>query len=147
MLKTGLYEQVIYKQLDKELSECEDKLSQTVHIDEGESSKVLSKYVAEIIEKGLDNLIDKGGNVQDQIGLVNQIVSTVISGTKDIKFDELSIAPRAEQLLSFLNKKDCILAVNEKAEIIRPETSIAQSSLFTGAINEPQMFTELKNRV
>lgn len=147
MLKTGLYEQVIYKQLDKELSECEDKLSQTVHIDEGESSKVLSKYVAEIIEKGLDNLIDKGGNVQDQIGLVNQIVSTVISGTKDIKFDELSIAPRAEQLLSFLNKKDCILAVNEKAEIIRPETSIAQSSLFTGAINEPQMFTELKKEI
>ena len=37
--------------------------------------------------------------------------------------------------------------MNEKAEIVCPETSIAQSSLFTGAIHEPQMFTELKKEI
>lgn len=147
MLKTGLYEQVINKLLDKELTESDDKLSQTAPIDEGEASKILSQYVVEIIEKGLDFVHDKGGNLQDQIGLINRIVSTIILETKETDFDELSIAERAELLLALLNKKNSILAVNEKAEIVRPETSIAQSSLFTGAKNEPQMFTELKKEI
>ena len=37
--------------------------------------------------------------------------------------------------------------MDEKAQVIRPETSIAQSSLFTGAIHEPQMYTELKKEI
>ncbi len=147
MLKTGLYEQVINKLLDKELSENVDKLSQTARIDEGEASKILSQYVAEIIEKGLDYVHDKGGDVKKQIQLINRIVSTIISETDETDFNELSVAERAEQLLALLNKKDTILAINEKAEIIRPETSIAQSSLFTGANNEPQMFNELNKEI
>ena len=147
MLKTGLYEQVINKLLEKELFESKDKLSQTARIDEGEASKILSQYVAEIIEKGLDYVHDKGGDVKKQIQLINRIVSTIISETRETDFNELSVAERAEQLLALLNKKDTILAVNEKAEIVRPETSIAQSSLFTGAINEPQMFNELNKEI
>ncbi len=49
MLHDGLYEQVINKALDRELA-VTDKLAQTSPIDEGESSKVLAKYIAEIIE-------------------------------------------------------------------------------------------------
>ena len=53
MLRNGLYEQVINKALEGELATT-DKLVETAPIDGGESSKVLSKYIAEIIEKGLD---------------------------------------------------------------------------------------------
>ncbi len=146
MLKNGLYEQIINKALDSELSTT-DKLSKVAPIDTAEASKVLAKYISEIIEKGLNNLRDNGGDVSAQVELVNKIVATIIEETDEADFDELSVADRAEQLLALFDKQNNILALDEKAEIIRPETSIAQSSLFTGAIHEPQMFTELKKEI
>ena len=147
MLKVGLYEQVINELLDSQIGESSDKLFQTAPIDDEEASKILSKYTTEIIEKALDNVRDNGGNLQDQIDLINRIISSLQSETEDIEFNQMTIAKRAEQLLAILSKKNSILAINEKAEIIRPETSIAHSSLFTGAIHEPQMFTELKKEI
>ena len=146
MLHNGLYEQIINKGLDSELS-VTDKLSQTAPIDSAEASKVLAKYVAEIVEKGLNNVKDNGGDLNSQVDLVNRIVSTIMTETKEADFDTLSVAERAEQLLALFDKKNNVLALDEKVEIIRPETSIAQSSLFTGAIHEPQMFTELKKEI
>ncbi len=52
MLHDGLYGQVINKGLDSELASA-DKLSQTAPIDTAEASKVLAKYVAEVVERGL----------------------------------------------------------------------------------------------
>ena len=147
MLHPGLYEQIINKGLNKELAESTDKLCQTAPIDTGESSKVLAKYITEIVEKGLDNVRDNGGDLSAQVELVNKIVTTIMTETKEADFDTLAVAQRAEQLLALLERKNSIFAVNEKAEIVRPETSIAQSSLFTGAIHEPQMFTELKKEI
>ena len=147
MLHNGLYEQIINKSLDNELA-ATDKLCQTAPIDEGESSKVLARYIAEIIEKGLDNVRENGGDLSAQVELVNKIVTTIMTETKEADFDEMAVAKRAEQLLALYDKRNCILALDEKATgIIRPETSIAQSSLFTGAIHEPQMFTELKKEI
>ena len=146
MLHDGLYEQVISRELDSELSST-DKLSQTAPIDSEEASKILSKYVAEIVEKGLENVKDNGGDLSSQVELVNRIVSTITSETHEPEFDSQSVAQRAEQLLALMDKQNNILAVNEKARIVRPETSIAMSSLFTGAIHEPQMYTELKKEI
>lgn len=146
MLHDGLYEQIINKSLEAEL-ENTDKLSTTAPIDRAEASKVLAKYIAEIVEKGLDNVIDNGGDISSQVALTNRIISTIVSETEDDEFDEMSVAKRAEQLLSLFDKKNSILALDEKAAIIRPETSLAQSSLFTGAIHEPQMYSELKKEI
>ena len=75
MLHDGLYEQVINKGLDSELANA-DKLSQTAPIDTAEASKVLAKYVAEVVERGLDNLRDNGGDLNAQVALANQIITT-----------------------------------------------------------------------
>ena len=146
MLNNGLYEQVINKSLDNELA-ITDKLIQTASIDPAEAAKVLSQYISEIVEKGLQNVRDNGGDVSSQVELVNKIISSVVSGTQETSFDLMSVAERAEMLLALIERKNDIHALNDKAEIIRPETSIAQSSLFTGAIHEPQMFTELKKEI
>ena len=146
MLHDGLYEQIINKGLDSELSGSE-KLSQTAPIDTAEASKVLAKYVAEVVERGLDNLKDNGGDINAQVALANQIINTIIAETNDSDFDSLSVAERAEQLLALFDRQNTIWALDEKAQVVRPETSIAQSSLFTGAVHEPQMYTELKKEI
>lgn len=146
MLHDGLYEQIINKKLETELAST-DKRSTTAPIDRAEASKILAKYIAEVVEKGLDNVADNGGDVHAQVALANRIISTIIHETKENELGEMTVAEQAEQLLSLFDKKNSILALNEKAAIIRPETSIAQSSLFTGAIHEPQMFTELKKEI
>ena len=146
MLHDGLYEQVINKGLDSELASA-DKLSQTAPIDTAEASKVLAKYVAEVVERGLDNLRDNGGDLNAQVALANQIITTIQAETKEADFDSLSVAERAEQLLALFDRQNSIWALDEKAQVIRPETSIAQSSLFTGAVHEPQMYTELKKEI
>ena len=81
MLKNGIYKQIINKSLDAELSTT-DKLSTTVPIDSAEASKVLAKYIAEVVEKGLDNVADNGGDVSSQVALANRIISTIIHETK-----------------------------------------------------------------
>ena len=147
MLKTGLYEKVISRDLGIQIDSQTDKLTKTATIDEAEASKILAKYIAQIVEKGLDNLVDNGGNIQTQIALANKIVSTIKTETREDVFDGMSVDERAEQLLALLDKTNTIYALNEKAEIVRPVTSLSQSSLFTGAVNEPQMFTELKKEI
>lgn len=146
MLHDGLYEQIINNSLEKELDSTE-KLSTTAPIDSAEAAKVLAKYVAEVVEKGLDNIVDNGGDINSQVALANRIISTIICETKENTFDDMMVAKRAEQLLALFDRKNNILALDEKAAIVRPETSIAQSSLFTGAIHEPQMYTELKKEI
>ena len=146
MLPTGLYEQIISKALDRELA-ISDKRSQTAPIDDAEAAKILAKYVAEIVERGLENVKDNGGGLNSQVELVNRIVSTIVNETREEAFEGMSVAERAEQLLALLDTKNTIHAVDARAEIVRPETSIAQSSLFTGAAHEPQMYTALKKEI
>lgn len=126
MLHDGLYEQIINKGLETELS-VTDKLSTTAPIDSAEASKVLAKYIAEVVEKGLDNVADNGGDVSSQVALANRIISTIITETKENELDEMTVAERAEQLLALFDKKISILSLDEKAAIIRPETSMRKA--------------------
>ena len=147
MLKPGLYEQVINNELGQELDAATDKLKETAPIDDAEASRVLAKYVTEIIEKGLENVKDNGGDLHSQVSLANKIVSLIRHETEEAAFDGLTVDQRAEQLLALLSRENSVYALDERRAIVRPETSIAQSSLFTGAIHEPSMFTELKKEI
>ena len=148
MLHPGLYEQVINNALTGELAEIPEACKSVAPIDKAEASKVLAQYLADVVQKGLDNVLDNGGDISAQIGLTNQIVDLIQHTTKEADFAALGVDRRAEQLLALLRETDPRLAVGKTAaDIERPETSIAQSSLFTGAVHEPQMFTELKKEI
>lgn len=147
MLKLGLYEQVISRVLRKELNSERGKLISTTPIDKEEASKILAKYMTGIIERSLENVKGNGGNLKIQVELVNRVIETINTEIGESSIDIFSVDERAEQLLAFLEKKNTIQSLDDRVPIIRPESSIAQSSLFTGALNEPSMFTELKKEI
>ena len=148
MLHHGLYEQVINNALHSELAEISEARKAVAPIDKAEASKVLAQYLADVVQKGLDNVLDNGGDISAQISLTNQIIEIIQNTTKEADFAALGVDQRAEQLLALLRENDPRLAVGKTAsDLERPETSISQSSLFTGAIHEPQMYTELKKEI
>ncbi len=144
MLKPGLYEQVINKELSDEIGSSSQLIDKR-NIDKAEAPKVLAGYLSEIIEKGLSRLA--GDDIEGQVSLANRIVSTVTELTGDDEFDGLSVDERAEQLLAVVNIQNNADAVRGRITMTRPETSLASSSLFTGAGHEPQMMTELKKEI
>lgn len=150
MLKSGIYEQVINKELSSQLEEYRGNLEKIIKvesIDLEEASIVLAKYLSEVIQKGLSSIKDNRKDINIQINLCNSLIDTVVRETGEQALGELSVDKRAEMLLALIDTKNTIHAVDSKADIVRPVTSIAQSSLFTGAVHEPSMFTELKREI
>ena len=58
MLHHGLYEQIINTALNRELSEIPNARKSVAPIDKAEASKVLAQYLADVVQKGLDNVLD-----------------------------------------------------------------------------------------
>ena len=144
MLKPGLYEQVINKELSDKIDDSAQLIDKR-NIDKAEAPQVLAGYLSEVIEKGLSRLA--GDDIEGQLGLANKIVSAVTELTGDEEFDGLSVDQRAEQLLAVANMQNNADTMKRRITMTRPETSLASSSLFTGAGHEPQMMTELKKEI
>ena len=145
MLKRGLYEQVINKSLDRELECSDDIVTSTGKLDGAEAPQILPHYISELVEKGLRQV--SSDDISGQLSLANRIVSAIADVTGDSDFDGMSVAERAEQLLAVAEKKNSLTAVTGEFSPVRPETSLAASSLFTGSIHEPSMMSELKKEI
>ena len=147
MLRPGIYELPITRQLANQLDNLPDNRKATAAIDQAEASSVLSAYVAQVVRRALERMQDAHQELPEQLHLVNQLI-TLAGGVMDEDADGLSVDERAQQLLTLLAEQDPRLALGKSAkDVQRPETSLAQSSLFTGAVHEPQMFSELKKEI
>ncbi len=162
MLSFGLYEQVINNIMQQHLDHISTEMTlvQTGTIDSAESSKILSVYLALVIRDVLDYIECENGALDNRIALCNNLVEYIAatiekgeSGFKpscqlaDLVRDKI-IHKDAKLLLALVDKKGTKMALNpEKATLIRPDTSIAENSLFTGAIHEPSMVSELKKEI
>ena len=142
MLKPGLYEQLINEQLKQELDVIPEARKATGDLDAAEAPKVFAQYIASLVEEKLEAISDKEGGVDAQARLVNEMIAALESS-------EMSVAEGSKQLLAITAQNDPRLALGKETKDImtRPETSLAQSSLFTGAVHEPQMFSELKKEI
>ena len=144
MLQSGLYEQLITTALRRELAAIPDERQSVAPIDKAEAAEVLSRYVAEVTRAVLERMQESKLDVQAQIALVNRMVKLLAEDYEP----SLAVDEKAEQLLALLKAQDPMLVLGKRAsDMTRPETSLAMSSLFTGAVHEPQMFSELKKEI
>ena len=142
MLHPGLYEQLINRALRQELDTIPAERKSVMPVDPAEAAEVLSRYIAEAAKRALSGMAEGRGDVADQVALANRLIGLLP------ETDGQGIDERAEQLMALLAEQDPALALGRTAiDAVRPETSIAQSSLFTGAVHEPQMFSEFKKEI
>ncbi len=147
MLRKGLYEQVVNQEIKEELDVISDAEKHVEKIDTAEAASVLTQYLSEVVRKGLDCVA--GDDITAQLSLVNKIIDLVSEETEESEISNLVVDNSGQQLLALLSADDPMLHIGLKKakDLPRPETSIAQSSLFTGAVHEPQMYSELKKEI
>lgn len=144
-LKQGIYERLIDRSLERELSEIsgEDRFEiRKEPVPDVDLPAILSRHVAKILKRRLVEIAEKFGSngIARQLSETNRLL-------ENLGMESLEVPPEAEQLLALFDRTNRIFALDSKAPVIRPETSIANTSLFTGAVREPQMFSELKREI
>ena len=148
-LNNGFYESVINKLIDEEIQIIQSKKDQYIDkkdMDKEEGSSILSKYMSKVINKSL-NRISGEDKLNKQVETCNKIINLLIDELQLDDFDEFLINENAELLFAVLNSIDSKLISNYKNNKIRPITSIATNSLFTGAKNEPSLGSELVKEI
>ena len=138
MLQPGLYEQLIDAGLARALDSIPAERIAEEAVDPAESAYVLSEYIAEAARGALEAIGD--GAPEKQLKLINRMLGALKDGDREVP-------EPARKLTALLAEKDPRLIGGKAADLPRPETSIAASSLFTGAAHEPAMFAELKSEI
>lgn len=153
----GIYEQIINQIIYNSLRELDRESFNANLLDAAESSKVLSEYLARIIREVFDYIDDSETQVENRVALCNSIIGHIVycveKGEFSFKNSEsfikrlkgFFVQQKGEVLLALMDKRQQKLIGKDK--IVRPDTSIAENSLFTGAVHEPSMISEIKKEI
>jgi len=142
-LRKGIYEQVINKAINDEIKKNINDLDvYKEKIDHTDSSNILSSYLKYVLNNGLDYYKSSKMDLEKQIEVVNMLISEFSKIIKDGDFNNYQIDE--DNLLRGVFNRDII---KKDVNKIYPITSIAKSSLFTGANTEPTVFSELNKEI
>lgn len=153
MLKDGIYEEIITKNMKRILSDLkQDNFEVELDsLDKEESRVKLSSYVSYITRKALtyireDEDTSKEEVLLRQIKLCNEVIDKLNEVLPEEDFQGLHIAEEGQVLSSIYSTLNNVRSIG-KIKSSRPVSSIAESSLFTGSSVEPNMLNELKKEI
>ena len=157
MLSSGVYEQIVNNRIHDELTQL-DPLQFDIQLESLEADdarRILTIYISYVIQQGLHYIRDSFPSTKEkesliaQIKLCNDIVEEVALHTKEPDFEDNLILEKGEVLTSLYQKLNTARGISNKAKynVVRPETSIVENTLFTGSQNEPSMLSELKKEI
>lgn len=146
-MKNGIYEEIINKKILKEIDNDELLIGKE-KLDPEEAKNILTQYIANITKTALkyvrDGISEPQFYLLKQIELCNEIIQLLKERLQDSEFEELKVSDSAE-VLTYVYEKINNTDFNNK--IIRPETSISRTSLFTGSKKEPNLNEEMKKEI
>ena len=143
MLEKGIYEELVNLWISREINNNKTDRIFTDKVESDGSSRILSIYLAEKLENALNNMKDDNMNLSLRVKFVNKLLDKINSYSGTNECNEIIDPP--EMLLSVLDNS--YISKTMKNAMPRPSTSIAYSSLFTGSIAEPRLYSELKSEI
>ena len=144
-LKSGIYESLIYEALKKKLDALSDKYVFTDSIDSGEAPKLLTNYVAKIINSLLsdDSLFE---TLDGRFKFVNDILN-YIDKNWQCDIDD-SLLTNQEELLSGIVDMAGLTKEQAKQRVImRPLSGFTVSNLFTGSNTDLSLDGEIERDI
>ena len=146
-MKNGIYEEIINNKILKELNN-EDLIIGKEKLDSEDAKTFLTQYIAEITKTALKYVRDEITEPQEyllkQVELCNDIIELLKQKLNENEFEDLKITNSAEVLIYVYDRMN---NSNFNNHVIRPETSISRTSLFTGAKKEPNLQEEIKREI
>jgi superfamily II DNA or RNA helicase len=139
-MQTGLYEHLMNAALKKEISSLGDpRLVELASIDSEESHAVIAQYLERLIASGLSLFRGADGAKQQ-----NELAERILNVLADA-------LPKAEsETLKILNPLQRLLAVHkslEKRHLLRPDSPLSRSTLFTGTRLDASLGSQLRKEL
>jgi HKD family nuclease len=146
-IKQGIYESIINNKILKEIND-ETLLVEKDKLNAEDAKLILTEYISDVTRTALkymrDNTSEEDEYLIKQIKVCNEIIDLLKNELNDEEFEDLKISESAEVLTSVYSKINNTSYTNK---VVRPETSIARTSLFTGSRREPNLNEELKREI
>jgi len=137
-LPFGLYDALLDERLHDALQRTPDIRSVLSKIDIEEQPSRYAAFVAKIVENALRQEADP----DEQLHLCNRLISILSEDGARTHLEKHRLVSAEKQILSEITPPHYA-----KQGIPRPETSIVESSLFTGSPREPQLVHELQREM
>lgn len=152
-MKEGIYEEIINKKIKHQLSKLpfHEYAVDIEKLDPEEAKTFLAAYISEVTRKALTFIREDyknrdGKPLLAQIKTCNEIIELLSEKLGDDELYMMRIEEQGEVLASVYKKINTVLALRDE-KIVRPTTSLSQSSLFTGSHYEPNMLEEIKKEI
>ena len=146
-MKNGIYEEIVNNKILKDIND-DNLIIGKEKLDAEEAKNILTQYISNITKTALKYVRDDCKEPEEyllkQIEICNGIIDLLKENLQDNELDELKISQSAE-VLTYVYSKINNTSFNN--EVIRPETSISRTSLFTGSKKEPNLNEEMKKEI
>lgn len=153
MLKEGVYEQLINKELKEKLKQLnlDTYLIEKENLDVEEAKTILSAYISSVVKKALrfireNNKQNDKDALLSQIKACNELIKSLSKLAEEKNIEGFKIEEEGEVLTALYSKINNVRTVKEN-KAVRPITPLSQSPLFTGSSQEPNMMSELKKEI